>query len=110
MKPLFLGKGRSIDGAEGEGPLVLTAKDLDSHVHGVGGTRSGKSKLIEWLARQLITRRHGFCLIDPHGTLYNSLVQWLAYLSGRRRDIVLFDPSSESRVVGFNPFVRGREE
>jgi type IV secretory pathway TraG/TraD family ATPase VirD4 len=72
-------------------------------VHGVGASRKGKSKLIEHIARDLIKEGSGFCLIDPHGELYENLIQWLAYLKPRR-EIELFNPSYEQRVVGFNPF------
>lgn len=97
MKPLFIGYGE--DGNR----IQLTDNDLETHLHGVGATRTGKSKMIEWIARELIRRREGFCLIDPHGTLYWDLVRWLTYLQPKR-EILLFDPSYENRVVGFNPF------
>jgi len=89
--------------------LELTTDDLQTHVHGVGASRTGKSKLIEWIAREMIRNREGFCLIDPHGFLYDDLVRWLAYLTPQR-DVILFNPSSEERIVGFNPFRRGRGE
>ncbi len=101
MRPLFIGFGES-----GE-RIALTDKDLETHVHGIGASRTGKSKLIEWMARELIREnRGGFMLIDPHGFLYEDLLRWLAYVRPRR-EIVLFNPSLESRVVGFNPFRRG---
>jgi hypothetical protein len=83
--------------------VYLTDSALKSHVHGVGLSRSGKSKLIELIARDLITKRKGFCLIDPHGTLYRDLLDWLAVMDFER-DITLFNPSYEKRIVGFNPF------
>lgn len=103
MNRLFIGKTE--DGLR----LDLNAEDLQTHVHGVGASRTGKSKLIEWIAREMIRERQGFCLIDPHGFLYNDLVRWLAYTSPNR-EIVLFNPSSEGRIVGFNPFRRGTGE
>src|ERR1041385_5149944 len=97
MKPVFI--GRSDDGK----PVELTARDLETHLHGIGASRTGKSKLIEWIAREFIRRRQGFCLIDPHGTLYHELVTWLAYLKPST-EIVFFNPSYDQRIVGFNPF------
>ena len=99
MKPLLIGYGKE------KRPVTLTAADLETHVHGVGASRTGKSKLVEWIARELIRREQGFCLIDPHGFLYEDIVRWLAYLKPKR-EIVLFNPSFEERVVGFNPFAR----
>lgn len=84
--------------------LYLSQSDLKAHAHGIGASRTGKSKLIEYIARQLIKERQGFCLIDPSGFLYHDLVQWLAYVRPSRNDIILFNPSYEERVVGFNPF------
>lgn len=99
MRPLFIGKDE--EGRE----IELGEEDLGTHVHGVGASRTGKSKLIEWIARELIRNHEGFCLIDPHGFLYEDLVAWLAYLEPKR-EVVLFNPSAEGRVVGFNPFRR----
>lgn len=97
MKPIFI--GRSEDGK----PVELTAQDLETHLHGIGASRTGKSKLIEWITREFIRRGQGFCLIDPHGTLYHDLVTWLAYRKPRQK-IVFFNPSYDQRIVGFNPF------
>jgi len=76
---------------------------LKAHAHGIGASRAGKSKLIEYIGRQFIKERQGFCLIDPGGFLYQDLVQWLAYVKPKRSDIILFDPSYPHKVVGFNP-------
>lgn len=84
-------------------PLYLNSTDLKAHAHGVGASRAGKSKLIEYIARQFIKERQGFCLIDPGGFLLQDLVQWLAYVKPKRSDIVLFDPTYPQKVVGFNP-------
>jgi hypothetical protein len=97
MKPIFIGKN------EDEQKVFLGDEEFLTHLHGIGASRTGKSKLIECIARQLITNRQGFCLIDPHGFLYDDMVRWLAYV-GIKRDIILFEPASERRVVGFNPF------
>jgi hypothetical protein len=83
--------------------IWLTGRDLEAHVHGVGVSRLGKSKLIEWLARELVKHGQGFCLIDPHGELYAALLRWLAHVRPER-EIILLNPSYAGRVVGFNPF------
>lgn len=83
--------------------VLLSDPDLSAHIHGIGASRKGKSKLIEHIAREFIKSGHGFCLIDPHGHLYADLVAYLAYIRPRN-PIVLFNPSYPARVVGFNPF------
>lgn len=99
---MLLRVGNRIDGQKEQ--LYLTTSDLKAHAHGIGASRAGKSKLIEFVARQLIKERQGFCLIDPGGFLYHDLVQWLAYVKPNRNDIFLFNPSDDKKVVGFNPF------
>jgi hypothetical protein len=103
MKPIVIGKDE--DGKS----IRLGERELETHIHGIGASRTGKSKLIECIARGLIRNRQGFCLIDPHGFLYEDLVRWLAYLRPKR-EIILFEPSAGDRVVGFNPFKRREEE
>ncbi|MBA4406564.1 hypothetical protein C0389_04760, partial [bacterium] len=113
MKPLFLGYSERTDleeltnwgGYDTEGERIeLNEADLQTHMHLIGASRTGKSKMAEWIARDLIRRDQGLCVIDPHGFLYEDILNWLAYLDPER-EIILFDPSSEKRVVGFNPFI-----
>jgi type IV secretory pathway TraG/TraD family ATPase VirD4 len=85
------------------GSVTLTNNELATHIHGIGLSRSGKSKLIELLCRQLVGQRQGFCLIDPHGTLIRDLLAWLAFMQPQR-EIYLFEPSNTEKIVGFNPF------
>ena len=90
--------------ATGRDPAKLSREGFDECLV-LAGRRSGKSKMIEWIVRELVRNRSGFCLIDPHGSLYNDVLTWLAYLQPDR-EIYLFDPSSTDRIVGFNPFTR----
>jgi excisionase family DNA binding protein len=96
---LLLQVGNQEDGAS----LYLSNQDLKAHAHGIGASRTGKSKLLEHIARQFIREHQGFCLIDPGGFLYQDLVQWLAYARPNRSKIVLLNPSYEKKTVGFNP-------
>lgn len=91
-------------GHEADGSIVyLDAEDLQTHVHGIGATRTGKSKLIEHIVRHLMTQEAGFCLIDPHGVLYRDVLSWASVVRPYQR-IHLFDPSYSKRIVGYNPF------
>jgi len=83
--------------------VFLSSHDLQTHVHALGASRKGKSKLAEYIVRQLVKTQKAFCLIDPHGELYGNLLQWLAYVRPKH-DVILFNPSYEKRIVGFNPF------
>jgi DNA helicase HerA-like ATPase len=85
------------------GSIRLTEKELGTHVHGIGKSRSGKSKLIELLCQQLAQQGKGFCLIDPHGSLFHDVLKRFA-VTKPAKEVFLFDPSYRKRVVGFNPF------
>jgi type IV secretory pathway TraG/TraD family ATPase VirD4 len=86
--------------------VYLESRDLISHIHGMGLSRTGKSKLIEMIVRDFIIKEVPFCLIDPHGTLYNAILDWLVVMEFEQQ-ITLFDPSRGT--VGFNPFKSDHE-
>ena len=103
MKKLLLGYdalGRKV---------YLEDEDRDVHMHILGGPGTGKSKFIEWMIREDIRRGAGLCLLDPHGKLYDDLVEWCAYLGiGSDRDyreLILLNPSKGDQIIGFNPFI-----
>jgi len=99
MKPVLLGHDVL------ENPVTLKAEDRKTHMHVIGSSGSGKSKFLEWVIRADIRNRQGFCLIDPHGTLFRDVLNYCSHLV-LERDIVLLDLSEPSHVVGFNPFRR----
>src|SRR3977135_2969895 len=99
MKPLMLG----FDGCAR--PIHLQPDDRLIHTHVIGSSGSGKSKFLEWMMRQDLKNRQGFCLIDPHGKLYDDVVAYCAR-HVLDREIVLLDVSSPDSIVGFNPFQR----
>ena len=72
MKPLFLG----YDGKKR--PIRLTPEERKIHMHVIGSSGSGKSRLLEWMMRGDLKNRQGFCLIDPHGELYDAVVAYSA--------------------------------
>jgi DNA helicase HerA-like ATPase len=55
----------------------------DKHPYICGSTGTGKSKLLEHLIRQDIVNwrrsKCGVMVLDPHGTLYDNLVESLAW-------------------------------
>jgi hypothetical protein len=102
MKGLFI--GFDANGRE----IYLDFKE-NPHFHVIGSTRTGKSKLLEWMIRQNIKNGEGFCLIDPHGFLYDDIVKWCTY-HYFDEDIILLNPSEGDYVNGFNPFRRSQAE
>lgn len=99
MKPLFLGYD-----ARGK-PIRLKPDDRKIHTHVLGSSGSGKSRFLEWMIRGDLRNRQGFCLVDPHGELYDAVVAYSAR-NVLDREIILLNLSEPETVVGFNPFRR----
>ena len=101
----FLGKTVLVGYDEQKDKNVYLRPDTrKTHMHILGSTGEGKSKFIEHMIRQDIINEEGLCLIDPHGHLYNDIVDWCArkQMFGNRK-IILFDVSEEKWSFGFNP-------
>jgi hypothetical protein len=55
--------------------------------------------------REDLVSNQGFCLIDPHGTLYDEIVKFCAYRD-LNREILLLNLSAPEHIKGFNFFSR----
>ena len=90
-------------------PIRLTrALRRSTHMHVIGGSGTGKSKFLESLIRGDIRNNNGLCLIDWHGTLYQSILRFCANLDiGLEdcRNVILIDPCKSDFITGFNPFM-----
>jgi hypothetical protein len=94
-----------------DGPVVLTDDERARHVHIIGSTGTGKSKLIEHMIRCDIAKGRGLCLIDPHGTLAEPIAAWCAARGlASIRKIHLVRPGDAAWVAGFNPLRIGAGE
>lgn len=87
--------------------LDMTDEDLRTHLYIVGGSRRGKTKLLENILLQIIRgqRRNGpgLLLLDPHGTLYHDLARYLTdHRVGLKRPVLFVDPSRDDFVVPYN--------
>jgi hypothetical protein len=84
-------------------PVVLSDEERSRHVHVVGASGTGKSKLFEALIRRDILTGRGLCLIDPHGTLADSIVEWCAALRlTDKRHVHVLDLKDDNWSMGFN--------
>jgi hypothetical protein len=91
----------------GNGNLVLPSSARATHIYCCGATGTGKSKFLEHLIRQDIKKcnksRCGLLVIDPHGSLYDSLMRWLAwnqpYLD---RPVIPIDLRRDDWIVAYN--------
>lgn len=79
----------------------IRRKDRRRHVYIIGKSGTGKSKLLELLARQDIAYGHGLCVIDPHGDVIEELLKFIP--EERIKDVVLIDPADTEWPVSFNP-------
>jgi hypothetical protein len=85
--------------------IRLTPEERQAHMHVIGSTRSGKSKFLEWMMRGDLRDGRGFCLIDPHGTLYDAVARYAAH-HVLPQDIILLNLAEADSIIGFNPFRR----
>ena len=91
-------------GQSAEGPLQISKAARDLHMQVIGLSGQGKSYFLEHMIRQDIKNGAGVCLIDPHGEVYENLVDWLASESmHHKRHIHLINPAMGEWSVGFNP-------
>jgi hypothetical protein len=75
--------------------------DRRAHMYVIGRTGTGKSNLLETLARQDIQAGRGLAVLDPHGDLVERL---LAAVPARRHgDVTYFDVPDAASPLGFNP-------
>jgi hypothetical protein len=74
-----------------------------THATVTGSSQLGKSKFLEHSMREHAIARNGFCLIDWHGTLYQAVLNFLAF-ARPDRPIYLLNPSQPTYVRPFNPF------
>lgn len=90
--------------------FTLAPEDRTTHAHVVGASRKGKSNFLEVLIRQDILEhdgvRRGITVIDPHGSMFTSLVAWIAeHRIWRYRKIRILDPTDATAAFSLNPFV-----
>ena len=101
--PIEIGKSLT-DGSR----VRLTANERAEHLYVAGATNVGKSRFLESLIRQDIEKwpdsRSGMLLLDPHGSVYDGTMRWLAdkaFLA--KRPIIPIDLREDDWVVGYNP-------
>lgn len=76
------------------------------HLYVIGKTGTGKSTLLETLARQDIQNGAGVCVIDPHGDFAERLVAHIP--EERKDDLTYLDAADENQPYGYNPLRRVR--
>ena len=93
-----------------EKKFVFGIKRVDRrrHMYVVGKSGVGKTKLLELLIRQDIAFGHGLCLMDPHGDVVDSVLDFVP--EERIDDVIVIDPPDTQYPVSFNPLANVQPE
>lgn len=83
-------------------PVTFGIKEDDRtrHTYIIGKTGMGKSTLLENLAVQDIQNGEGLCVIDPHGSMAEKLLDHIP--ESRVKDVVYFAPFDSENPIGLN--------
>ena len=81
--------------------VILSDTDRFRHVYIVWQTGTWKSTMILTQAKEDMNRWNGFCVIDPHGDLVDTLMKH--FPKERIDDLIYFDLSNTEYPIAFNP-------
>lgn len=85
----------------GEERLVrILPDDRRRHIYIVGQTGTGKTALLQEMARQDMEAGNGIGIIDPHGDLAETILGLVP--AERTNDVVYFNPTDIERPIGLN--------
>src|SRR3989338_6257016 len=79
----------------------IKRQDRRRHLYIIGKSGVGKSKLLELLIRQDLVYGHGLCLMDPHGDVIETILDFIP--ENRINDVVLINPPDMDYPASFNP-------
>jgi len=82
-------------------PFGLLENDRFRHLYVIGKAGGGKSTLLKNLIIQDMQQGYGLALLDPHGDLYDDLLDYVP--APRVKDVVLLDPGDQDYPVSLNP-------
>lgn len=80
--------------------IRLTESDRRRHLYAIGQTGTGKTTILQEMAKQDAREGRGFCFIDPHGDAIEDILACIP--KERAQDVVVFDPSDVERPFGLN--------
>ncbi|MDD5289679.1 MAG: type IV secretion system DNA-binding domain-containing protein [Patescibacteria group bacterium] len=80
--------------------IRMKEEDRMRHFYIIGMTGTGKSVLMEEMAKQDIAEGRGVCFLDPHGTAIDQILPCIP--ENRQKDVVYFDPSDVEMPIGLN--------
>ncbi len=80
---------------------IKDGEDRRKHFYIIGKTGTGKSTLIANMAISDIRKGHGVAIIDPHGDLSETILNYIP--ADRINDVAYLDPAQAERSFHLNP-------
>ena len=80
--------------------IFMKNEDRFRHFYIIGQTGTGKSSILQLMARQDFHDGKGMCVIDPHGSLIEDLLPYIP--RERADDVIYFNPADTERPMGLN--------
>jgi type IV secretory pathway TraG/TraD family ATPase VirD4 len=105
MNVIHIGR---VDFRNDERVFGIKSEDRFSHVYMIGKTGTGKSTLIESMARQDLEQGRSFALVDPHGDLVERVMARVS--AARQHDVIYFNVPDAAQPFGYNPLRRVRDD
>jgi hypothetical protein len=96
-KVTYLGK---VDYRNKQITFGIKEKDRTRHMYIIGKTGMGKSTLLENMIIQDINNGEGVCVIDPHGSLAEKILDFIP--ESRIKDTIYFAPFDAEHPMGLN--------
>ncbi len=87
--------------------IFMKNDDRFRHFYIIGQTGTGKSSIIQLMARQDFHNGKGVCVVDPHGSLIDDLLPYIP--RERADDVIYFNPADTERPMGLN-MLEGKSE
>jgi nitrogen fixation-related uncharacterized protein len=87
--------------------VFMKNEDRFRHFYVIGQTGTGKSSVIQVMARQDFHNKKGICVVDPHGSLIEDLFPYIP--RERADDVIFFNPADTGRPMGLN-MLEGKNE
>ena len=88
--------------------IRIKTEDRFRHFYVIGQTGTGKSSILQVMARQDFANGEWVCIIDPHGDLVRDLLPFIP--RERADDVIYFDPSDTDRPMWLNILEAKTEE
>lgn len=89
-------------------PIYMKRDDRFRHFYVIGQTGTGKSSILQVMARQDMQNGDGMCIVDPHGSLVEDLLPYVP--KERVDDVIIFNPADLERPLGLNLLEAQTEE